>query len=131
MREEIFGPILPVLEVPDLEAAVRFVNARPKPLALYVFTGRAAAAEAVLAGTRAGGSCVNDTVLQFVQPHLPGGGVGPSGIGKAHGEFGFQAFSNARGVLRSRRRLSPIQWMYPPFTPARVRRLIGLTLRFF
>jgi aldehyde dehydrogenase (NAD+) len=129
MREEIFGPILPVLEA-DMDAAVAFVNARPKPLALYVFSGRASAAEAILARTRAGGSCINDTVLQFVQPHLPAGGVNRSGLGKAHGEYGFQAFSNARGILRSSAWHSPIQWMYPPFTPG-VRRLIDLTLRFF
>jgi aldehyde dehydrogenase (NAD+) len=130
MREEIFGPILPVLEVADLDAAVDFVNARPKPLALYLFTGRRAAAEAILARTSAGGSCINDTVLQFVQPHLPGGGVNRSGLGKAHGHAGFQAFSNARGILLSRPHLSPIQWMYPPFT-ARVRWLIDRTLRYF
>ncbi len=127
MREEIFGPILPVLEVADLDEAVDFVNARPKPLALYLFTGRPGAAGAVLARTSAGGSCINDTVLHFAHPHLPGGGVNRSGLGKAHGFFGFQAFSNARGILRSSR-FSPIQWLYPPFTPA-VRRLIGLTLR--
>jgi aldehyde dehydrogenase (NAD+) len=130
MREEIFGPILPVLEVPDLDAAVRFVNARPKPLALYVFTGRSAAAEAVIARTTAGGSCINDTVLQFAHPNLPGGGVNASGLGKAHGWHGFQAFSNARGVLRSPRWYSPAQLLYPPFTP-RVRRLIRVVLRFF
>jgi aldehyde dehydrogenase (NAD+) len=129
MSEEIFGPILPVLEVADLGEAMRFVNARPKPLALYVFTASAATAEAVLAGTRAGGSCINDTMLQFAHPHLPGGGVGGSGVGKAHGRFGFQAFSNERAVLRSSR-FSPVQWLYPPFT-AKVRKLIDLTLRYF
>lgn len=128
MREEIFGPILPVLEVADLDAAVAFVNARPKPLALYLFSARPEAAEAILARTSAGGSCINDTVLQFVHPHLPGGGVNRSGLGKAHGYFGFQAFSNARGILRSSR-FSPTQWMYPPYTPV-VRRLIDLTLRY-
>ena len=128
MREEIFGPILPVLKVPNMAAAVRLLNDRPKPLALYLFTGRAATAEAVVAATTAGGTCINDTVLQFAHPGLPGGGVGHSGLGKAHGWFGFQAFSNARGILR-RGRFSPIQWMYPPFTP-RVRRLINLALRY-
>jgi aldehyde dehydrogenase (NAD+) len=129
MRDEIFGPILPVLEVEHMEAAVARVNAQPKPLALYVFTGRPATAEQILSRTSAGGSCINDTMLQFAHPHLPGGGVNRSGLGKAHGYFGFQAFSNARGILRSSR-FSPVQWMYPPFTP-RVRRLIDLTLRYF
>ena len=130
MGEEIFGPILPVLRVPDLEAAVRLVNARPKPLALYVFTARRKRAEALLARTTAGGSCINDTVLHFVQPGLPGGGVNASGLGKAHGYHGFQAFSNARGVLASSRRYSPVQWMYPPYTQA-VRKFIDIALRFF
>jgi aldehyde dehydrogenase (NAD+) len=129
MREEIFGPILPVLAIADMDAAVRFVNARPRPLALYVFTGRKATAEAILAGTAAGGSCVNDTVLHFTHPGLPAGGVGGSGIGKAHGLAGFEAFSNARGILRSPARYSPAQWLYPPYT-AGVRRLIDLTMRY-
>lgn len=129
MREEIFGPILPVLPVPDLDAAVAMVNARPKPLALYVFTARPERAEALLARTTAGGSCINDTVLHFAHPGLPGGGVNASGFGKAHGYHGFQAFSNARGVLRSPRWYSPVQWLYPPYTP-RVRRLIHLVVRY-
>jgi aldehyde dehydrogenase (NAD+) len=130
MREEIFGPILPVLRVSDLNAAVELVNARPKPLALYVFSGSPGRAEEIIGRTTAGGSCINDTVLQFAHPGLPGGGVNPSGIGKAHGYYGFQAFSNARGILRCRPWYSPIQWMYPPYTP-RVRKLIGLALRYF
>jgi len=128
MREEIFGPILPVLAVDDLTEALRFVNARPKPLALYVFSTSRSTVERVLAGTSAGGSCVNDTVLQFAHPNLPGGGVNRSGLGKAHGYYGFQACSNLRAILRSSR-FSPVQWMYPPYTP-RVRRLIDLALRY-
>ncbi len=130
MQEEIFGPILPVLACPGPEAMAAFVNARPKPLALYVFTGRAATAEALLARTTAGGTCINDTVLQFAHPGLPGGGVNASGLGKAHGRYGFQAFSNARAVLRSPTGYSPAQWLYPPFK-ARARRVIDLMLRFF
>ena len=129
MRQEIFGPILPVLAVPDLEAALRFVNQRPKPLAMYLFTRSRATAADLVARTTAGGTCINDTVLQFVQPNLPAGGVNASGLGKAHGRQGFQTFSNARGILRCRPRYSPLQWLYPPFTP-RVRRLIRLALRF-
>jgi aldehyde dehydrogenase (NAD+) len=128
MGEEIFGPILPVLRVPDLAAAVAMVDARPKPLALYLFTGRPERAEVLLARTSAGGTCINDTVLHFIHPGLPGGGVNASGFGKAHGYHGFQAFSNARGILASPRRWSPVQWLYPPYTP-RVRRLIDLALR--
>ncbi len=130
MQEEIFGPLLPVLKVPDMEAAVAFVNARPKPLALYVFSGSRAGAESLVARTTAGGGCINDTVLHFVHTGLPTGGVNTSGFGKAHGFHGFQAFSNARGVLRQRTRFSAIQLMYPPYTGF-VRRMIDLTLKYF
>ncbi|MBL0313780.1 MAG: aldehyde dehydrogenase family protein [Holophagaceae bacterium] len=130
MRQEIFGPILPILKVADMDDAVRFVNARPKPLALYVFSGSRKIAESLLAQTTSGGACINDTVLHFAHTGLPGGGIGNSGFGKAHGIFGFEAFSNARGVLRQRTRFSGIQWMYPPYTP-RVRKLIDLTLKYF
>lgn len=130
MQEEIFGPLLPVLKVPDMDAAVAFVNARPKPLALYVFCGRRSNAEALVARTTAGGGCINDTVLHFVHTGLPTGGVNTSGFGKAHGFHGFQAFSNARGVLRQRTRFSAIQLMYPPYTGF-VRRMIDLTLKYF
>jgi aldehyde dehydrogenase (NAD+) len=130
MQEEIFGPILPILKVPDMEAAVAFVNARPKPLALYVFSGSRRNAEALVARTTAGGGCINDTVLHFVHTGLPTGGVNTSGFGKAHGFHGFEAFSNARGILRQRTRWSAIQHLYPPYTGF-VRRMIDLTLKYF
>jgi aldehyde dehydrogenase (NAD+) len=130
MQEEIFGPLLPILKVPDMEAAVAFVNARPKPLALYVFSGDRRNAEALIARTTAGGSCINDTLLHFAHTGLPTGGVNTSGFGKAHGRHGFEAFSNARGLLRQRTRFSAIQFMYPPYTGF-VRRLIDLTLKYF
>lgn len=130
MLEEIFGPLLPILKVKDMDAAVAFVNARPKPLALYVFNGSRSGAESLIARTTAGGGCINDTILHFAHTGLPTGGVNTSGFGKAHGVHGFEAFSNARGVLRQRTRFSAIQLMYPPYTGF-VRRMIDLTLRFF
>jgi len=130
MQEEIFGPLLPILKVPDMEAAAAFVNARPKPLALYVFSGDRRNTEALIASTTAGGGCINDTLLHFAHTGLPTGGVNTSGFGKAHGRHGFEAFSNARGILRQRTRFSAIQLMYPPYTGF-VRRLINLTLRHF
>ncbi|BDU75524.1 aldehyde dehydrogenase family protein [Mesoterricola sediminis] len=128
MGEEIFGPILPVIPVPSMAAARERVITGPPPLALYVFTGTRAGAEAILAGTASGGACVGDTVLHFAHPGLPAGGVGASGFGKAHGHHGFLAFSNERAVLRQRTRFAPIQLMYPPYTRF-VRRLVDLTLR--
>lgn len=130
MQEEIFGPLLPVLRVRNMDEAVAFVNARPKPLALYVFSGSRRNAESLLARTTAGGGCINDTVLHFAHTGLPTGGVNSSGFGKAHGIHGFNAFSNARGILRQRTRFSAIQLMYPPYTGF-VRRMIDLTLRYF
>ncbi|MFN7957585.1 MAG: aldehyde dehydrogenase family protein [Holophagaceae bacterium] len=130
MQEEIFGPLLPILKVPDMDTAVAFVNARPKPLALYVFSGDHRNAEALAARTSAGGGCINDTLLHFAHPDLPAGGVNASGFGKAHGRHGFEAFSNARGILRQRTRFSAIQLMYPPYTGF-VRRMIDLTLKHF
>ena len=130
MQEEIFGPLLPILKVKDMDAAVAFVNARPKPLALYVFSGSRQRAEALISRTTAGGSCINDTILHFAHTGLPTGGVNQSGLGKAHGVHGFEAFSNARGILRQRTRWSAIQLMYPPYTGF-VRRMINLTLRWF
>ena len=130
MHEEIFGPLLPVLPVADMDAAVAFVNARPKPLALYVFSGSRPQAEALVARTTAGGGCINDTLLHFAHTGLPAGGVNASGFGKAHGIYGFEAFSNARGILRQRSRFSAMQLMYPPYTGF-VRRMIDLTLKHF
>jgi len=130
MQEEIFGPLLPILKVPDMAAAVAFVNARPKPLALYVFSASWSGAEGIIARTTAGGGCINDTILHFAHTGLPTGGVNTSGFGKAHGVHGFEAFSNARGILRQHTRFSAIQLMYPPYTGF-VRRMIDLTLRFF
>ncbi len=130
MQEEIFGPLLPIVKVKDMEAAVAYVNARPKPLALYVFSGSRQTSEDLIARTTAGGGCINDTILHFAHTGLPTGGVNTSGFGKAHGVYGFQAFSNARGILRQRTRFSAIQLMYPPYTGF-VRRMIDLTLRYF
>ena len=113
MREEIFGPILPVLKVDAIEAAITFINARDKPLALYLFTGNVGVREKVLAGTSSGGVCVNDVVVQLSAPDLPFGGVGRAGFGRYHGRAGFETFSNMKSVLM--RRLLP----EPPlrFTP--------------
>ncbi|MBK9796064.1 MAG: aldehyde dehydrogenase family protein [Holophagaceae bacterium] len=130
MQEEIFGPLLPILKVQDMDAAVAFVNDRPKPLALYVFSGSRQNAESIVARTTAGGGCINDTLLHFAHTGLPTGGVNTSGFGKAHGRHGFEAFSNARGILRQRTRYSAIQLMYPPYTGF-VRRMIDLTLKHF
>lgn len=99
MQEEIFGPLLPVLEVSDVQEMIEFVNARPSPLGLYVFSEDRSVTERILSSTTSGGAVVNDCTLQPIIHDLPFGGVGNSGMGKYHGEWGFRAYSNARGVL--------------------------------
>ncbi len=99
MKEEIFGPVLPVLPIDSIDQAVDFVNGRDKPLALYVFTRRREVEEDVLARTSAGGVTVNGTILHLGSPDLPFGGVGPSGMGAYHGRFGFETFSHRKSVL--------------------------------
>ena len=115
MREEIFGPILPVLSVDGLDEAIAVVNARPKPLALYLFTETRAAADRVMTETSAGGMAVNETVLHLAVPSLPFGGVGESGTGAYHGEFSFRAFSHEKAVL-SRWSRPDLRFRYPPVT---------------
>lgn len=126
MRDEIFGPILPVLAVDGVEEATAFVNARPKPLALYVFTGDEAVADAVLGEVSSGGACVNQTLMHLIPPDLPFGGVGDSGMGAYHGKAGFDAFSHLKSVLRKPTR-PDLRLLYPPyrgFTEKVVRRLL-------
>ena len=100
MREEIFGPILPVLTYREIDDVIRFVNKREKPLALYYF-GPEREAREVLNRTSSGGACVNDTIVHLANPRLPFGGVGMSGIGKYHGKASFELFSNLRSVVKS------------------------------
>lgn len=129
LEEEIFGPLLPVLSFTTLSEAVGYINARFKPLAQYIFTTDAATRRYLLANVSAGGAGVNETVLHFAHPELPTGGVGNSGLGKAHGHAGFLAFSNEKGVLRQRVGFTGIKAMYPPYT-SKVQRLIGWLLKY-
>jgi aldehyde dehydrogenase (NAD+) len=114
MQEEIFGPVLPVLPYRDLAEPIAAINLRPKPLALYVFAKDQDRVSRVLQETSAGGSCVNATILQFGHENLPFGGIGTSGIGNAHGFYGFRAFSHERAVLEDKFSVVPI--LFPPYT---------------
>jgi len=114
MAEELFGPLLPVLEVDDLQQAMGWINARPKPLALYLFSSSGEAQRHLLEGTSSGGVCLNDVVMQVSVPELPFGGVGNSGMGSYHGEAGFQTFSHLRSVLRRPFQLD-VPLRYPPY----------------
>lgn len=98
MREEIFGPILPVLPYRDIDAAIAYVNARPRPLALYYFGADDADCRAVLSRTTSGNVAINSTLMHYAQEDLPFGGVGPSGMGAYHGIEGFRTLSHAKGI---------------------------------
>ncbi|WP_396953931.1 aldehyde dehydrogenase [Neobacillus niacini] len=100
MEDEIFGPILPVMEYESLDEVLKGIHNHPKPLALYIFSEHNEVQQEVLGNVSFGGGCVNDTVYHFVSPHLPFGGVGPSGIGSYHGKGSFDTFSHKKSVLK-------------------------------
>lgn len=114
MQEEIFGPILPVITVTDIDDAVTFVTERPHPLALYVFSADESTADRILERTQSGGAAVNNTMLHVGVPELPFGGVGQSGIGAYHGRQGFETFSHRRSILTRPSHPDPAI-MYPPY----------------
>jgi aldehyde dehydrogenase (NAD+) len=126
MGEEIFGPILPVLKVDSIDQAIRFINDRPKPLALYLFSSDAGSYDAVVQRTSSGGMAHNHTLLHFTVPGLPFGGVGESGMGAYHARDSFDTFSHRKAVLKKPFSLdAPIQ--YPPYTESKkswLRRLL-------
>jgi aldehyde dehydrogenase (NAD+) len=101
MQEEIFGPLLPIIGYTNLDEVIERINAGPKPLALYIYSKTEKNIDAVLTQTVSGGACVNHSLMQFLQGNLPFGGVNNSGIGNAHGHYGFKAFSHERGVVRT------------------------------
>ncbi|HEY4241464.1 MAG TPA: aldehyde dehydrogenase family protein [Kofleriaceae bacterium] len=129
MAEEIFGPILPILTYDKLDEVPPFITARDKPLALYVFANDRAAIDTVIDNTTAGGTCINNAVIHFANPHLPFGGVGPSGLGAYHGMHGFRAFSHERAVLRQGR-IDALKSVYPPYGP-KVTRMLKWMFKFF
>lgn len=113
MQEEIFGPILPVLEFSGLDEVLAKLRERPTPLALYLFSADRAVQERVLVGSRSGGVCLNDTVTQILGKELPFGGLGESGMGAYHGRASFDCFTHRRSVLRRSLALDP-PFRYPP-----------------
>jgi coniferyl-aldehyde dehydrogenase len=124
MREEIFGPVLPIKTYRSLGDAIAYVNERPRPLALYYFGADPQRRDEVLRKTISGGAAVNATLFHFAVENLPFGGVGASGIGAYHGEFGFRTFSHRKGVFLQSR-VNAARFLYPPFG-----RITDLLLRF-
>jgi aldehyde dehydrogenase (NAD+)/coniferyl-aldehyde dehydrogenase len=126
-NEEIFGPILPVIPYGSLDDAIRYVETRPRPLALYLFARGRSDIDRVLRETHAGGVTVNDVILHIAQDSLPFGGIGASGMGHYHGREGFLTFSKSKGVF-TQSRLSGIGLFNPPFGP-RFERLVRFLIR--
>ena len=126
MGEEIFGPLLPIISVPSLQAAIAHINNGDRPLALYPFSHNRRAVEQLLQHTLAGGITVNDTLLHFAAEGLPFGGVGASGMGAYHGRAGFDAMSKALPILWQSR-WSATDLLKPPYRP--LQRLLNLLVR--
>lgn len=126
MQEEIFGPLLPIVPYDTLQDAIAHVNRRERPLALYWFGRDHAHRDQVLAQTVAGGVSINDTLVHFTQDALPFGGVGASGQGHYHGEFGFRQFSKEKPVF-IQSRFAGTRLVYPPYRPSldAVMRVLG------
>ncbi|MEL6288141.1 MAG: coniferyl aldehyde dehydrogenase [Pseudomonadota bacterium] len=115
MQEEIFGPILPIVPYDTMEDAIAYVNARARPLALYYFDWDSARGARVIRETRAGGTCLNDTLSHVIADDIPFGGIGASGVGHYHGHEGFLRFSHARGVVE-RGKIHPTVKLGPPWS---------------
>ncbi|SFF51168.1 aldehyde dehydrogenase (NAD+) [Fontimonas thermophila] len=124
--EEIFGPLLPIIPYTDLDRVIDEINAQPKPLALYIWSKTEANIEKTLKRTSAGGTCINHCVVQYAHGRLPFGGVNNSGIGSAHGIYGFKAFSHERAVVRTRFMMA--RTLFPPYTNFK-RKLLDLMIK--
>nr|QTZ19586.1 aldehyde dehydrogenase family 3 member F1-like protein [Bixa orellana] len=114
MTEEIFGPILPIITLDKIEDSICFINSRPRPLAIYVFTKNEALKRRMVSETSSGSLVFNDAVIQFAADNLPFGGVGESGFGKYHGKFSFDTFSHYKAVAK-RSFLTDFWFRFPPW----------------
>ncbi|XP_066139771.1 aldehyde dehydrogenase, dimeric NADP-preferring-like [Euwallacea fornicatus] len=126
MREEVFGPILPIINVSSCHEAINFINQQEKPLTLYIFSNIKSDVELLVKNTSSGGICINDTIIHLAVDSLPFGGVGYSGMGSYHGKFSFDTFSHKKAVLH--KNLGALGELlgapkYPPLTPGKVRYL--------
>jgi len=128
LKEEIFGPVLPILTYDSLDTVIASINAAPKPLALYTWTRDSRTVEALQTHTSSGSLCVNLCLQQFAQHNLPFGGVNNSGVGNAHGFFGFKAFSHERAVMAAGP-LSALKLLFPPYNDKK-RRLSELLIKY-
>lgn len=126
LQEEIFGPLLPIIPFDNLDEVIDRINRDPKPLALYVWSRTEDHIRQVMQHTTSGGACINHSVVQYLHGNLPFGGVNNSGIGSAHGHYGFRAFSHERAVVRTQFSLATM--FFPPYT-ARMRAIVNLMIK--
>ncbi|OXM16956.1 aldehyde dehydrogenase [Paenibacillus herberti] len=127
MEDELFGPLLPIIGVDNIDEAIKLVNSRPKPLALYLFTDNGDVTDKVLESCSFGGGSVNDTLSHLVNTNLPFGGVGNSGIGAYHGRHSYELFSHRKSVVLRTFKLSN-SFMFPPYGPEKlklIKRFLG------
>lgn len=129
LEEEIFGPVLPVIPYRDAGEAISLINRKERPLALYIFSKSGEFVRNITQSISAGGVCVNDVVVHYVDVELPFGGINNSGFGNTHGFYGFRAFSQERGFLKQAP-VASMRFLYPPYTE-KVKKLIELTLKYF
>lgn len=115
LQEEIFGPILPIVTYKTLSEAIAYINSKERPLALYIYSKNKSNIKQVIDNTRAGGTCINNNIIHYANHNLPFGGINNSGIGKSHGFFGFEAFSNKRAVLKQHT-FGVTELLFPPYT---------------
>jgi len=130
MKEEIFGPIMPLLKYQDLDQCLKLIDSIEKPLGLYVFSKKKSVIDRVIRSTSSGSVLVNETTIAFAHPGLPFGGVNYSGIGKAHGHAGFMAFTNEKPVLKQNTILPSTLLIHQPYTKLK-NRLINIVMRYF
>ena len=114
MKEEIFGPIMPILSFDDLDDVLKDIDNRQHPLAFYYFTKDTKKAKRVISSCRFGGGCINDTIIHLATSEMPFGGVGESGMGNYHGKFGFDAFSHTKSIV-DKKRFIDVNMRYQPY----------------
>ncbi|APY08693.1 aldehyde dehydrogenase family protein [Winogradskyella sp. J14-2] len=129
LKEEIFGPILPIVTYNSLDEAIAYVNSKERPLALYIYSKNKRNIKKIVKNTRAGGTCINHNVIHYANHNLPFGGVNNSGIGKSHGFFGFKAFSNQRAVVKQHT-FGINELLFPPYTNLK-EKIARLTVKWF
>ena len=129
-NEEIFGPILPIFTFKKIDEAITFINKKNKPLALYIFSSDKKNINKILGETSSGGVCINHNTLHYSNYNLPFGGIGNSGFGRCHGEYGFKELSNKKSIFKQFLPFSPTDILMPPYNSFK-QKVINLIIKYF